>query len=60
MLFRLSGGEGAYSGAPAPAAVDGRRARRPPDPAAMPRFAGGRVIAERRFDRGEPAPTTPG
>ena len=49
MLFRLSGGEGAHTGAPLPTAVaDGARPETGPAATAAP--AGGRVIAERRFD----------
>ena len=50
--FRLSGGPGAYSGAPAPAEVeDGAAAA--PDPT-YAGFAGGRVLAERSFDPSSP------
>ncbi|HET9069984.1 MAG TPA: hypothetical protein VFN28_15190, partial [Amaricoccus sp.] len=46
-LFRLSGGEGAFTAAPAPAEVaEGAPAAADPAYAA---FAGGRVLAERRF-----------
>ena len=52
-LFRLSGGEGAYTAAPA--AGPGRRRRlRPPPTPPTPRFAGGRVLAERTFDVASP------
>jgi PKD repeat protein len=49
-LFRLSGGEGAFSAAPRPAAaVDGA-----PASAAATAASGGRVLAERRFDPASP------
>ena len=52
-LFRLSGGEGAYSGAPAAGGGRGRRAAGGPDPAAAG-FAGGRVHRRAPLRRGEP------
>jgi len=52
-LFRLSGGEGAYSGAPEPTAVADGAPPVAPEPA-YAGFAGGRVIAERRFDEASP------
>jgi hypothetical protein len=52
-LFRLSGGEGAYSGAPAPARVEEGAA--PAIDPAYASFAGGRVLAERNFDPASPS-----
>ena len=49
MLYRFSGGAGAYTGAPAPAEIEDGAAAAPADPG-YAGFAGGRVIAERRFD----------
>lgn len=51
--FRLSGGAGAFSGAPAPAAVADGAAPEPPA-AEYLGFAGGRVLAERAFDSASP------
>ena len=52
-LFRLSGGAGAFSGAPVPVAVADGAPPAAPDPAAAA-LAAGRVIAERRFDPASP------
>jgi PKD repeat protein len=52
-LFRLSGGDGAYSRSPAPAAAADGATPSPTD-RAYAGFAGGRVIAERRYDPASP------
>jgi PKD repeat protein len=52
-LFRLSGGPGAVSGAPEPPSVADGAPPAAPDPA-YAGFAGGRVVAERRFDEASP------
>ena len=50
-LFRLSGGDGARTGVPLPTAIaDGAGPDATADPGRRRGFAGGRVIAERRFD----------
>ena len=50
--FRLSGGEGAFSAAPRPAAVADGAATAPAAPAAG--AGGGRILAERSFDPASP------
>ena len=56
-LYRLSGGPGAYAGAPLPAEVEDGAGPAAADPA-YAGFAGGRVLAERRFDEASPTDGT--
>ena len=56
-LYRLSGGPGAFAGAPLPVEVEDGAGPAAVDPA-YAGYAGGRVIAERRFDEASPTDGT--